>query len=415
MIEEGSKFWYGLKPEVYVHLCEDKALVYDTERKRVLISEDRQVLGLLGMVDGEDSLGCTLVDWDRQPSSVQHWILMTCDDGMALTFLYDSMVNRPVILRPLLSLNKDVDKIKNKEDLPLLFDKNITCFLSNLNIYVNSDCGCSCAKCGEYCKQFPFCCNFGQSGEVALSPLQLITVLKEACIFQLNHINIFGGDVYDSSVVKTIRDASCRLSMRFRFYVHYQVYQKNEFVDSQEICLLIPAGFDTARLLDVYESLRDSKVSFCFVVEQEGDIRVIEEFVRDYDILRCQLYPFYTGENKSFFEKNVYMTENELMHTQLSLREIFRNQKLNANNFGSLYVLPDGSIKSNIGGIVLGYVGHDSFSDVICKELAGHAAWRKIRDAMPCSQCIFQYICPPPSGYDQVMKRNNLCYVHYNK
>lgn len=224
-----------------------------------------------------------------------------------------------------------------------------------------------------------------------------------------------GGDVYDSSVVKTIRDASCRLSMPFRFYVHYQVYQKNEFVDSQEICLLIPAGFDTARLLDVYESLRDSKVSFCFVVEQEGDIRVIEEFVRDYDILRYQLYPFYTGENKSFFEKNVYMTENELMHTQLSLREIFRNQKLNANNFGSLYVLPDGSIKSNIGGFVLGYVGHDSFSDVICKELAGHAAWRKIRDAMPCSQCIFQYICPPPSGYEQVMKRNNLCYVHYNE
>lgn len=92
MIEAGSKFWYGLKSEVYVHLCEDKALVYDTERKRVLISEDRHVLGLLGMVDGEDSLGCTLVDWDRQPSSVQHWILMTCDDGMALTFLYDSMV-----------------------------------------------------------------------------------------------------------------------------------------------------------------------------------------------------------------------------------------------------------------------------------------------------------------------------------
>lgn len=26
MIEEGSKFWYGLKSEVYVHLCEDKEM-----------------------------------------------------------------------------------------------------------------------------------------------------------------------------------------------------------------------------------------------------------------------------------------------------------------------------------------------------------------------------------------------------
>lgn len=26
MIEAGSKFWYGLKSEVYVHLCEDKEM-----------------------------------------------------------------------------------------------------------------------------------------------------------------------------------------------------------------------------------------------------------------------------------------------------------------------------------------------------------------------------------------------------
>ncbi len=415
MIERGSKFWYGLKSEVYVHLCGDKALVYDTERKSVLVSEDRHVLLLLGMVEGEESLGCTLVDWDCLSLPVQRWIIGTCENGMALTFPYDGMANRPVILRPLLSLNKDVDKIKNKEDVPLLFGENITRFLNSLNIYLNSNCRYSCAKCGEYCKQFPFCCNLGQGSEAALSSLQLTTVLEEVCVFQLNRVNIFGGDVYDSAALETIENAACRLPMRFRFHVHYRLYQENAFVDSQEVYLLIPAGFDSARLGDVYESLRGSRVNLHFVVEHEKDVRDVDDFVEVHNVATYQVYPFYTGKNKKFFEENVYMTERELLHTKISMREIFRNQKLNANNFGSLYVLPDGSVKSSACGVVLGHVGRDSFSDIICNELAGHAAWRKVRDAEPCSQCIFQYVCPPPSGYEQVMGRNNLCYVHNNK
>lgn len=91
------------------------------------------------------------------------------------------------------------------------------------------------------------------------------------------------------------------------------------------------------------------------------------------------------------------------------MREIFRNQKLNSNFFGTLYILPDGSVKANINTSILGNIGTDKILDIIYQELTVNTAWRVVRNSQPCSECIYQFFCPAPSDYERAIGQNNLC------
>ena len=89
-----NKFWYGLKSEVYVRLCDDKALIYDTKQKFCRISEDKHVIRLLQTAEEDESLGCVLIDESWQHPSVKDWIQSTCERGMAVTFPYMIQMTR---------------------------------------------------------------------------------------------------------------------------------------------------------------------------------------------------------------------------------------------------------------------------------------------------------------------------------
>lgn len=47
--------------------------------------------------------------------------------------------------------------------------------------------------------------------------------------------------------------------------------------------------------------------------------------------------------------------------------------------------------------------------NVICEELVQNTAWRNIRDVKPCSDCLYQFICPSPSNYELVIGKSDLC------
>lgn len=410
-----KKVWYGLKPEVYVRLCDDRVLVYDTKQKICRTCEDRHVIHLLRTAEEDESLGCVLIDEDWQYPSVKYWIQSTCEEGMAVTFPYYKKGEHPVILRPLLSLNRDVDKIEDDKVKSLFLGENVRHFLNSLTIYLNSKCPHRCARCMDFCKQMSFCTNYEKSGESLITPFQLSSILTEVSDFPIGHINIFGGDIYEETNLSILENAAKHLSLQFRFYTHYQTYRENAFVDSHEVHLLIPVPFDTTNLMSLCMNTGTIVRVLHFVVESEHEVQAVEEFIGNTYKGLFQIHPFYNGVNESFFKKHIYMSEKDLMNTKISLREIFRNQKLNANNFGTLYVMPDGSIKAHMGGQTLGYAGKDELLDVIYKELTTNTAWRKIRDKEPCSQCIYQDLCPPLSGYETAIGKNNLCCVHNNK
>ena len=79
-----------------------------------------------------------------------------------------------------------------------------------------------------------------------------------------------------------------------------------------------------------------------------------------------------------------------------TLKELFKN-------------MPE--IKANINEETIGVLGENEILDVINNELSKNTAWRRVRSSEPCKDCVYQYLCPPPSNYEKVINRPNLCNV----
>jgi hypothetical protein len=107
-------------------------------------------------------------------------------------------------------------------------------------------------------------------------------------------------------------------------------------------------------------------------------------------------------DNLEFFRKNVFLSEEEILSQKLTKKDIFRHQALNVNQFGTLYVFPDGTIHSAADAPAIGTL-EDPVHQTIVRELMENHAWRQTRRLMePCKNCLYHDLCPSPSVYERV-------------
>jgi pseudo-rSAM protein len=118
------------------------------------------------------------------------------------------------------------------------------------------------------------------------------------------------------------------------------------------------------------------------------------------------------GNGHCFFEENVFINQNDILETKLSKREIFAHQAVNTNFFGTLTILPNGEVYSNLNCKPIGAI-NDSIYDLIITELDKNYSWRLLRNQKPCTDCLFQWLCPSLSNYELVIERINLCNINY--
>ena len=106
--------------------------------------------------------------------------------------------------------------------------------------------------------------------------------------------------------------------------------------------------------------------------------------------------------NLEFFYNNVFLSEEEILSQRLTKKEIFRHQALNVNQFGTLYVFPDGTIHPAADASAIGTL-EDPVHQTIVRELVENHAWRQTRRLMkPCKNCLYHDLCPSPSVYERI-------------
>ncbi|MGN1218318.1 MAG: TIGR04150 pseudo-rSAM protein, partial [Phocaeicola sp.] len=316
---------------------------------------------------------------------------------------------KPVILLPILSLNLDVEKFKDKENVDLFLARDISKYLLDVNIVLNNSCQLQCRHCPNYCKQF-FCCSKGCTSE-SLSQDSLVNLLRQISYFPVRTINITGGNIYHYQYLDVFKTSNKDDKKAFNFYVHYLNYQENPYIDNQKIHLIVNTPVNTDKLHKVYSITKEKDIKYHLVVENEEQYDELESALTELGIEDFEVHPYYNGRNIQFFEDNVFLSKEDIVASTISMREIFRNQKLNANSFGSLYILPNGDIKANLNEETIGHLGKDRIIDVINHEMMQNTAWRKVRSSEPCQNCVYQYLCPPLSNYERVLHRQNLCHV----
>ena len=150
---------------------------------------------------------------------------------------------------------------------------------------------------------------------------------------------------------------------------------------------------------------------YIFYVSSIEDYQHAEQFVERFKIKKYRLKAVYTGENMDFFEKNVYLTRENILSTPMSIKDFFTNQLMNLFDFGIINIMPNGDAYANVNHPALGNIYTQSIYEIVYKEIEEGKSWLRIRNQEPCNDCVYQWLCPPPSDYEIAIGRPNLCHV----
>lgn len=409
-MENKKKYWFFLESYIYVNIKSSVVLLYDTHSGRTINVESVVAVQMVNKIYEDKNLGCIeLKQSDLMIPAAYDFVNRIVMNGMGKLLNQGEHPIKPVILLPILSLNFDVEKFKDKENADLFIARDISKYLLDVNIILNSSCQQKCLQCRNYYKQF-LCCikDFSQND---LPNDSLINLLHQINYFPVRTINITGGNIYQYNSLDVFKVSKDNSKKAFNFYVHYLNYEENDSIDSQSIHLIINMPVNISILRHVHSLTKEKDVKYHLIVEDEEQYIELESLMAEMEIDNFEVHPYYNGQNTQFFEDNVYLSKDDIFASTISMREIFRNQKLNANFFGSLYILPNGEIKANLNKETIGHIGVDRIIDVIHREMMQNTAWRQIRSSEPCKSCLYQYLCPPLSNYEIVINKQNLCHV----
>jgi pseudo-rSAM protein len=149
-----------------------------------------------------------------------------------------------------------------------------------------------------------------------------------------------------------------------------------------------------------------------FLVLSEVNYNQISEIINDIpDNYEAQIVPIFNGGNIDFFEKYVFTSQEDLNTIKITKREVFIHQTLNSNDFGKIFILPDGSVHTNVNFEPLGSINNSPYS-IVFKEITEGNSWLRIRNQKPCTNCIYQWLCPSPNNYELAFGKPNLCHIN---
>jgi pseudo-rSAM protein len=413
-IMEIKDCWFALKSSVYVEFKSEKILLYDTQTGNHVVALFESAIALINELYKPENLGVMLLHKDLQKDpGIQNFVGEILGKKMGDLLEIERVPQKPVRLVPILNLQRDIDKLKNKQDVETLIGKDVINYLLGINIYLNDKCNKNCLHCKKYCTQIPCCTANHTDKKLSVSALE--NIFRQIKYSPIGRVNILGGNILKYAGVSNLQKALLPFENTFQnvlhYYLHYENYEQNEVIESSKLELIVNFPINEKLFNQVYSVINKEKTTIHFVIEDENQYSETKELIETLNIEKHTVFPFYTGKNFNFFRDNLFTCEEDIFSETLSIREIFRNKKLNSNFFGTLYIFPDGNVKANINMNTLGNINSVTILEFLCKELLENTAWRKIRDSKPCNECLYQFFCPAPSDYERAIGRENLCHV----
>lgn len=398
-----KKYWFYLEPHVYVEFKTEKILVYCTKTGAHLEIEELHCRSIIENIYKDENLGVVEISEDQaMNTNLQCMIDYLTTHGMGNLVPVVDPDEKPVILLPLLSLNKDLDRMKDEEMREMIAGTDICKYLLGVTIIVNNECHLKCRHCGLSCNQF-MCCQSDKDAVKELDRELLVSVLSQLSYMPTKTINIIGGDVYKFCHLDVLSKITEKKILNV--WTNYKNYQPDSTIDQCRIHLLVDFPFDKNKFAAVTEETKGKDTTYHFIVDNEEQLEDSLSNVSHFRIANYKIHPYYNGANVDFFDKKVFMDKDDIFSSIHSMREILRNKKLNANYFGELYIFPDGEVRAERNTEALGNIKEADIKTMIQRELIENTAWRKTRTHTPCSECICQNLCPSPIYYEIVTNK----------
>ncbi len=406
-----KEFYFFLESYIYVNHKGTEMLLYDTHTGKRLLEASSEAIALVHEIYKDENLGSVEISEETLKNvKIGNFVKNVLKLQMGQLLDSTQCPEKPIVFLPILAINQDVEKFKEKKSLELLFARNIGKYLLDVNIFLNDSCPQTCLGCKGYHKQF-FSCR--KSDEQNVLPKELlISLFEQVKFYPIRTINVTGGNIYQYPNLDVFGYTSDSLAFNCNFFIHYLNYEENAIIDSHNIHLLVTAPVNHDKLKEVCRLTVNKNVTFHAIIECNEQYADFCTLFESLGIETFEVHPYYNTHNLQFFEDNIYLSKDDIFSKTLSMREIFRNQKVNGNSFGSLFILPDGSVKANMNEATIGNLEQNMVIDLIHQELLANTAWRVTRAESSCQSCVYHGLCPPISNYERVLANTKLCHVH---
>jgi pseudo-rSAM protein len=382
-IKTATDYWFTIEPYVYVNITNTYALLYNTLDGVTLESDKVEIIKLLQETLLKENCGVVLLTSERyKQKNINSFIKKLREKYMGDIIDVTLSMGKPVQLLPFFNFSDKHELYKKHNFSPY---KNILENLSEINIHI--DYTTNITNLISFLKSAPGNLTFNIMGNI-----EDATNYKEL----LSFLNLY------SSPKNIVCSYTNIISLQpdFENNFSYRVFV-NFPTDLQQ--------WNNSRQLLLNQTL---PFEYVFELTSLDDWQQAEQLIGQFQIEKYHLKSIYTGHNIEFFEENVFLTREDIFSIPISIKDIFSNQSINIFDFGKINIMPDGDVYANVNHPVLGNMYTHSISEIIQNEIEEGKSWFRIRNQAPCTTCIYQWLCPPPSDYEiAIGGRPNLCHV----
>jgi hypothetical protein len=373
-------YWFTIEPYVYINIVDKHALLYNTIDGELIESDKIDVITLLQELLKEKNCGVVLLENNLyQQTDIKDFISNIREKYMGDIIDISLTNGKPIQVLPYFNYPTKRDK---KCDFLLV--ENLFQTLSEITIHVDPT--INIEKIINILYSIPENITFNIKGD-----WEYITNIHKLFLL-LNH-RYSSKNIECSYTHITVLDQNLKNNFSYKVSINFPIdkqlwYKSLQLLQNQDL---------------LYE--------YIFNVTSLSDCQKAEELVEEYQIQSYHLFPVYTGNNIEFFKKYVFMTQEDIFSTPISLKDIFSKLSMNMHDFGKFNIMSNGDVYANVKHPVLGNIYIHSIYELIQKEIKEGKSWLRTRNQTPCCDCIYQYLCPSPSDYEIVIGKPNLCYI----
>ncbi|MDR2916913.1 MAG: TIGR04150 pseudo-rSAM protein [Tannerella sp.] len=409
-IPQSDEYWFFLYDLVYVSF-EDKTnvLLYNTSNGKRLLNNKKDCIQIVKDIYIPANLGVVKITQQQLTKpEIYSFITQIVEEGFGEIRIIDNLEDKPILLLPILNLQNDIEKMTKDEIDKMNVGSDILNYLSEINIYINNTCFQHCPSCKLSGLQVKSCIK--STAQLNLSPEIIESVLSQIQYSPIKKINILGGNIFLYPYWEKLFFILEKYNFKYNYWINHLNFDPHNPLLSSMDSIHIVISFSLNNKLNelaLFAKKRNKITHFHFLIENENHFDGITTI--DFD--NYSVHPIFNGTNYSFFEKNVFLSEGDLFENVISMRNIFCNQKVNQNYFGFLNIFPNGSVKSSMNTKKIGNIKKDSILNITYSELIKNTSWRSIRNKGRCKHCTYRFICPPPSNYEQIIGKPDLCNI----
>lgn len=375
-------YWFTIEPYVFVNVTKQGALLYNTLDKAIVESDKIEIIKLLMELMQENNCGVILLTENQYKSDdINDFISELREKYMGDIIDVSLSKGKPVQLLPYFNFSDKLDVYKKHNFSSL---KNVCNNLSEINLYIDSR--VDILKLISFVKSIPGSPMFNIIGDI-----EKVSNYKEL-LFDFKHV------ASPKNIICSYKDlmdihSGIENGFSYRIIVDFPIDMRK---------------FNSIRWILLDQTL---PVEYVFNVLSDNDCLDAEQIIKQYNVEKYKLIPIYTGKNLDFFEDNVFLTRDDILSTSMTIKDFFIRKAMNIYDFGKINIKPNGDAYANFNHSILGNIYRDNINEIVQKEVDEGESWFRIRNQVPCNDCIYQWLCPSPSDYEIVIGRPNLCHV----